>query len=310
MGSGGRPSELRTEAHLLRLLADARAPGFPRPLHFGQQSVDGKLCELLVEEQLGPSIEALWWAAAGGTRLSVGCALGVAAGALQRLQSLHRLGYVHNDVSPGNLCVGLDVDADGSGTAEVARQQIHLIDLGCCTRASTAAAPAVPTCEPVGTLMYASVAAHEGGVPTRPADDLESLGYMTAFLMRGDLPWEYERSERAVVRAKKQARTDDSMLFSGLPDEAAFAMRALLDPALRAGPGDVDHEAVLRSLRFAIAAYTRRQPPSGDELDVDAPPPLMDWERQGLRWTAAGVILDADGNVLHSPVATPCNANE
>eukprot|EP00967_Tisochrysis_lutea_P058036 scaffold73729_cov41-Tisochrysis_lutea.AAC.2 len=100
------------------------------------------------------------------------------------------------------------------------------------------------------------------------------------------------------------------MLFSGLPDEAAFAMRALLDPALRAGPGDVDHEAVLRSLRFAIAAYTRRQPPSGDELDVDAPPPLMDWERQGLRWTAAGVILDADGNVLHSPVATPCNANE
>jgi hypothetical protein len=37
---------------------------------------------------------------------------------------------------------------------------------------------------PVGTLLYASVAAHEGRVRTRPVDDLESLAYMTAFLIR------------------------------------------------------------------------------------------------------------------------------
>ena len=157
-GTAGAPaeegaSELRVEARVLRQLHEARAPGFAAPFYFGRQRIGGRLCELLVEEQLGPSIDSLWWAAAGGTRLSVGCALRVAEGALQRLQSLHRLGYVHNDVSPANLCVGLGAAAVGgaenatAGTvgssAEVggaspggaASRTIHLIDLGCCSRA-------------------------------------------------------------------------------------------------------------------------------------------------------------------------------
>eukprot|EP00962_Isochrysis_galbana_P023796 scaffold7239_cov58-Isochrysis_galbana.AAC.1 len=122
-GSGvvSPPSELSTEARVLRLLKDADAPGFPRPLYFGRQALGGKPVELLVEEQLGPSLEALWWAAAGGTVLSVGCALRIAEAALLRLQSLHRLGYVHNDISPANFCVGLMSSGEGEAAVPVQR---------------------------------------------------------------------------------------------------------------------------------------------------------------------------------------------
>jgi len=124
-------------------------------------------------------------------------------------------------------------------------------------------------------------------------------------LRRGELPWEHESCERAVASAKARARTDGS-LAAGLPPEAAFAIEALLRPAVVAdgsgveagevgGLGGLDHEECLRSLQLAIGTDARRQGLEGVEGR------WMDWERQGLRWTAAGAILDPSGEVLHSP---------
>eukprot|EP00962_Isochrysis_galbana_P031487 scaffold10264_cov66-Isochrysis_galbana.AAC.1 len=50
---------------------------------------------------------------------------------------------------------------------------------------------------------------------------------------RGDLPWEHTSSERAVASAKAAAREDGSLLL-GMPPEAAYAVQALLTPALTA----------------------------------------------------------------------------
>ena len=41
----------------------------------------------------------------------------------------------------------------------------------------------------VGSMLFASVSAHEGRRPARPADDLESLCYVLAHLASGALPW-------------------------------------------------------------------------------------------------------------------------
>jgi hypothetical protein len=48
-----------------------------------------------------------------------------------------------------------------------------------------------------------------------------------------------------------------------------------------------------------LIATTRRAGGAGAEPGGGAL--LMDWERQGLRWTAAGAILDRHGQMLHSP---------
>jgi len=169
---------------------------------------------------------------AQGTALSPRCALRVACGALQRLASLHRLGYAHNDVSTSNLCAGA-----GGGAAQ---HEIHLVDFGSATplpSSSTTAAGGDRERRDTdgggggGTPLFASAAAHGGGL-CGAADDLESLAYVLSFLARGSLPWEH--APPADIPAAKRAATA-SQLSEGLPREAAVAVEALLRPPRGAG---------------------------------------------------------------------------
>jgi len=74
-------STLQREARVLQAMHDGwhGAPRFPRPLHHGRQQVLGTECEVLVMQLLGPSVEALWWAASAGTGLEAASALRLGA---------------------------------------------------------------------------------------------------------------------------------------------------------------------------------------------------------------------------------------
>mmetsp|Transcript_8937 Transcript_8937/g.26345 ORF Transcript_8937/g.26345 Transcript_8937/m.26345 type:complete len:446 (+) Transcript_8937:91-1428(+) len=285
---GGDSEALTTEARVLRALR--RETGFPRPLYYGRQALRGEPCDVLVQEAVGPSIDALWWASSGGTALSPRCALRVACGALQRLASLHRLGYAHNDVSTSNLCAGA-----GGGAAQ---HEIHLVDFGSATplpSSSTTAAGGDRERRDTdgggggGTPLFASAAAHGGGL-CGAADDLESLAYVLSFLARGSLPWEH--APPADIPAAKRAATA-SQLSEGLPREAAVAVEALLRPPRGAG-GEVDHAALLRTLRLAAGS-------DGGEEGEGEQGEGMDWQRLGLSWRADGAILDAGGELVRRP---------
>ncbi|EOD40061.1 hypothetical protein EMIHUDRAFT_121994 [Emiliania huxleyi CCMP1516] len=107
---------------------------------------------------------------------------------------------------------------------------------------------------------------------------------------RGSLPWEH--APPADIPAAKRAATA-SQLSEGLPREAAVAVEALLRPPRGAG-GEVDHAALLRTLRLAAGS-------DGGEEGEGEQGEGMDWQRLGLSWRADGAILDAGGELVRRP---------
>ena len=72
-----------------------------------------------------------------------------------------------------------------------------------------------------GTPRYCSINAHKGHEQSR-RDDLESLGYMLIYFMKGSLPWQGIKSrskddKNLKICNAKEKSTSDGSLFEGLP---------------------------------------------------------------------------------------------
>lgn len=148
--------------------------GFPR-VHRLYQEVS---FNWLVMEKLGKSMVCILNSLGKLTDHSL-LMLGIQG--VQRLHKMHRIGFIHRDVKPENMVVGL---GDRLST-------IYLLDMGLSTRYKDEEHTHVPynvTKRFVGTGMFASPNAHKGVTLSR-RDDMWSLGYSLVFLHRGWLPW-------------------------------------------------------------------------------------------------------------------------
>ena len=76
----------------------------------------------------------------------------------------------------------------------------------------------------IGTTRYASIAAHRGQELSRK-DDLESLGYMLIFLIKGGLPWQNlniaNEEEKIKAVGMMKMKMDSLEICKGLPVEFA-----------------------------------------------------------------------------------------
>ena len=97
--------------------------------------------------------------------------------AVDRIEALHKIGYIHRDIKPDNLLIG----PDGL------EKTIYLIDFGLSKRINESRSSSQKN-QAVGTLGYMSCRAHLGLEET-PADDMEALVYTLIYLMCGTLPW-------------------------------------------------------------------------------------------------------------------------
>ncbi|CAK92450.1 unnamed protein product (macronuclear) [Paramecium tetraurelia] len=115
-------------------------------------------------------------------RFSLACVLGVADQMLTILEAIHSKGIIHRDIKPENILAGKDRD----------QNTIYLVDYGIAKQFKDKDDKHIPYIENkpfLGTSRYASIAAHKGQELSRK-DDLESLGYMLIFLLKGSLPWQ------------------------------------------------------------------------------------------------------------------------
>ena len=164
-------SRLRTEARAYRILGTK--PGVPQCCWFGRH----KKGHVLVTEWIGPSLEQLIVECSG--HFSLGTVLHLADQLISRLELLHSRSLLHRNLEPRNCLVH--------------SRLVHLIDFALCKqyqdRSSQQHIPYAEGKTTVGHARFASVSAMLG-IEQSSRDDLEALGYMLIYFLRGHLPWQ------------------------------------------------------------------------------------------------------------------------
>ena len=149
--------------------------------------------------------------------LSLKTVLMLADQMIRRVELLHNMGYIHRDIKPDNFAPGLDSAAS----------TLYLIDYGIAKRYVDNHGNHIPfreRCPAAGTLRYISINGHLGLEQSR-RDDMESIGYVLLYLLRGSLPWQGIQAasprEKCMKVAEKKIQTSPDILFAGFPPEFA-----------------------------------------------------------------------------------------
>ncbi|CAK0900957.1 unnamed protein product, partial [Prorocentrum cordatum] len=183
----GKPVAIKLESDSARIdqlprerrayQALASVAGVPRLLWSGK----GEGVSIAVVERYGPSLKTLFHHCR--SRFTSRVIADIAVQAFGILERIHAKGYIHRDVRPETLQVGLDSNLN----------QLHAIGLTTAKKYWHAKSEQhVPQSEEKAMMwnpIFASINAHFGRVLSR-RDDLESVGYMIAYFFRGGLPWQ------------------------------------------------------------------------------------------------------------------------
>ncbi|XP_042516297.1 casein kinase 1-like protein 10 isoform X3 [Macadamia integrifolia] len=167
--------QLHYESKLYMLLQGGT--GIPHLKWFG---VEGEY-NVMVIDLLGPSLEDLFNYC--NRKFTLKTVLMLADQLINRVEYMHSRGFLHRDIKPDNFLMGLGRRAN----------QVYIIDYGLAKKyRDLQTHKHIPYRENknlTGTARYASVNTHLGVEQSR-RDDLESLGYVLMYFLRGSLPWQ------------------------------------------------------------------------------------------------------------------------
>ncbi|KDO65165.1 hypothetical protein CISIN_1g010674mg [Citrus sinensis] len=202
--------QLQYEAKLYKILQGGT--GIPNLRWFG---VEGDY-NVLVIDLLGPSLEDLFNFCS--RKLSLKTVLMLADQMINRVEFVHSKSFLHRDIKPDNFLMGLGRRAN----------QVYIIDFGLAKRyRDTATHQHIPYRENknlTGTARYASMNTHLGIEQSR-RDDLESLGYVLMYFLRGSLPWQGlkagTKKQKYEKISEKKVSTSIEALCRGYPTEFA-----------------------------------------------------------------------------------------
>ncbi|XVE51916.1 hypothetical protein DITRI_Ditri02bG0078800 [Diplodiscus trichospermus] len=202
--------QLMYESKLYKILQGGT--GIPNVRWFG---VEGDY-NVLVMDLLGPSLEDLFNFCS--RKLSLKTVLMLADQMINRVEFVHSKSFLHRDIKPDNFLMGLGRRAN----------QVYIIDFGLAKKyRDTSTHQHIPYRENknlTGTARYASMNTHLGIEQSR-RDDLESLGYVLMYFLRGSLPWQGlkagNKKQKYEKISEKKVSTSIEALCRGYPTEFA-----------------------------------------------------------------------------------------
>ena len=175
---------------------------------------------IMVMELLGKSLEELFQECKKKLSLKTVCFL--AQQMLDRMEFIHNKHIIHRDIKPDNFVMGLNNKCD----------IVYILDFGLAKKYRSSR-----TLQHIkfninkkltGTARYASINALRGCEQSR-RDDLEAIGYVLMYFLRGSLPWQGLKVDRKEDRYKKiyekKKSTTPEELCSGFPPELAEYVR-------------------------------------------------------------------------------------
>jgi len=169
---------------------------------------------VIVMEMLGPTLEDLYNTCS--RKFSMKTMIMLTDQMIMRLQHAHSRNVIHRDIKPENFLMG----------GKNAKNTVFLVDFGLATKfRNIETRQHIPYREGrrlVGTSRYVSLNAHNGCTLSR-RDDMESLGYVLMYFLRGSLPWQGLHAETVqqkyeVIHEKKMSTPLDE-LCHGFPSE-------------------------------------------------------------------------------------------
>ncbi|XP_065866749.1 casein kinase 1-like protein 2 [Euphorbia lathyris] len=200
--------QLQYESKLYRILQGGT--GIPNVRWFG---VEGDY-SVLVMDLLGPSLEDLFNFCS--RKLSLKTVLMLADQMINRVEFVHSKSFLHRDIKPDNFLMGLGRRAN----------QVYVIDFGLAKKYRDPSThhhiPYRENKNLTGTARYASMNTHLGIEQSR-RDDLESLGYVLMYFLKGSLPWQGlkagTKKQKYEKISEKKASTPIEVLCRGYPTE-------------------------------------------------------------------------------------------
>ena len=203
--------QLRDEYRTYKLMSGV--VGVPNVYYFGQEG----LHNILVMDLLGSSLEDLFDSC--NRRFSVKTVAMVAKQMITRVQSIHERNLIYRDIKPDNFLVG-------RGTQK--QNMVYIVDFGMAKQyRDPKTKQHIPYREKKslsGTARYMSINTHLGREQSR-RDDLESLGHVFMYFLRGSLPWQglkaaTNKQKYEKIGEKKQ-QTAIRELCDSFPEEFA-----------------------------------------------------------------------------------------
>ncbi|KAJ3101849.1 casein kinase I [Phlyctochytrium planicorne] len=231
--------QLRDEYRTYKILANN--VGIPNVYYYGQEGLHNVLCIDL----LGPSLEDMFDLC--NRKFSIKTVCMAAKQMISRVQQIHEKNLIYRDIKPDNFLIGrlprnnepvppnvvvsndpYSIVANHSAQHPHPASQVYMVDFGMAKQYRDPKTKVhIPYREKKslsGTARYMSINTHLGREQSR-RDDLESLGHVFMYFLRGSLPWQglkaaTNKQKYEKIGEKKQA-VPIKELCDGFPEEFA-----------------------------------------------------------------------------------------